>query len=153
MIKSIFATGLFLALTLASVKLEAVLPEGVTVTKEGSKWVLKNNSTETATLEVDYSGTRRIMDGFAYKVHGRSVEIPENTPEHIKRKILEQHLANYRQYSPRCSQKPYDWSSFHRFTRVTLTSGLMVATRLGALSLSALIAPAPVAPLHPDMGG
>lgn len=54
MIKSIFATGLFLALSLASFKLEAVLPEGVTVTKEGSTWVFKNNSPKPVSFKVSY---------------------------------------------------------------------------------------------------
>ena len=57
MIKPIFATGLFLALSLASFKLEAVLPQSMTVTKERGLWVIQNNGTETVSLYPVYSNS------------------------------------------------------------------------------------------------
>ena len=105
MIKPIFATGLFLTLSLASVKLDAVLPQF---------FDKKGNALFTS--------------------------------------------AKDREFLDSLKPKPYDWSNVHRLTRLTLAGGILAATRFGAFSLSALIAPAPIAlapaaPLHPDMGG
>ncbi len=150
MIKPIVTTVLFVALSLVFGNVEAVTTSipGVTYEKVGGSLVITNNSKEPVTLAL----ATQSMDGFPYRSHGCLVEIPETTPEHVRRKILAQHVAEHRHFLDSLkSKQTSDWSSLHR---LALAGGCLAATRMAAFALPALIAPAvPEAPLHPDLGG